>query len=332
MRKVNLILLLFILSCGLNAQDAIFSQYFASQPYLNPALTGFYDGSYRVNAHYRTQWTNVNTGINTYGVNGEIKFGDHEGEKDFVGLGLGLYRDDLYGRVSNNTARVNLAYHKRLGYGETKHFLSIGTNLGMDYRQVNTNLIYPDPNAPAPLIQHPNIFVPNLGLGLNYQIIFPSFANVFIGGGVDHLVSDKISIFNSNVQNEKRITIYSSSRLKANDAVYLIPTFLYTNQGPHRQINFGVATQLLMREYYNYKTNFQIGVYGRLGNEGFDALIGMFRYENRGVQVGLSYDHALTELSSATGGFGALELSLGYIGVIEKVFKSRSECPNLKNF
>jgi hypothetical protein len=103
-------------------------------------------------------------------------------------------------------------------------------------------------------------------------------------------------------------------------------------QGPHKQINFGAAAQLLMREYYDNKTNFQIGVYGRLGNEGFDALIGMFRYENRGIQVGLSYDHALTELSSATGGFGALELSLGYIGFIEKVFKSRAECPNLKNF
>ena len=120
--------------------------------------------------------------------------------------------------------------------------------------------------------------------------------------------------------------------MRVNDAVYLIPTLLYAKQGAHKQINFGTAAQLLMREYYNYKTNFQIGVYGRLGNEGFDALIGMFRYENRGVQVGLSYDHALTELSSATGGFGALELSLGYIGVIEKVFKSRSECPNLKNF
>jgi type IX secretion system PorP/SprF family membrane protein len=329
MKNIKIATVLLFLYSGLNAQDAIFSQYFASQPYLNPALTGFFDGSYRINAHYRTQWTNISSGINTYGVNGEMKFGDHEGEKDFVGMGLGMYRDDLYGRVANNTIRMNLAYHKRLGYGETKHFLSIGTNLGMDYRQVNTNLIFPDEPAPY---QHANIFVPNLGLGLNYQIVFPSFANVFFGGGVDHLISDKISIFNNNVQNEKRITVYSSARLRVNDAVYLIPTFLYAKQGAHKQINFGTAAQLLMREYYNNKTNFQIGVYGRLGNEGFDALIGMFRYENKGVQVGLSYDHALTELSSATGGFGALELSLGYIGVIEKVFKSRSECPNLKNF
>lgn len=329
MKKFSLVFSSIFLALGLYSQDAIFSQYFASQPYLNPAMTGFFDGSYRINAHYRTQWTSISSGVNTYGVNGELKFGDHEGEKDYVGAGIAIYRDDLYGRLANNTGRLNLAYHKRLGYGETKHYLSIGANLGMDYRQVNTNLVFPEEPVS---FQHANLFVPNLGLGLNYQIVFPSFANVFLGGAVDHIVSDKISIFNSNVQNDKRITVYSSGRLRVNDAVYIIPTFLFANQGAHRQINFGAAAQLLMREYYDNKTNFQIGVYGRMGNQGFDALIGMFRYETRGIQVGLSYDHALTELSSATGGFGALELSLGYIGFIEKVFKSRAECPNLKNF
>jgi type IX secretion system PorP/SprF family membrane protein len=329
MKKFSLVFICIISVIGLQSQDAIFSQYFASQPYLNPAMTGFFDGSYRINAHYRTQWTSISSGVNTYGVNGELKFGDHEGEKDYVGAGISIYRDDLYGRLANNTGRLNLAYHKRLGYGETKHYLSIGANFGMDYRQVNKDLIFPEEPV---AFQHANLFVPNLGLGLNYQIVFPSFANVFLGGAVDHIVSDKISIYNSNVQNEKRITIYSSARLKVNEAVYMIPTFLTAMQGPHKQINFGTAAQLLMREYYDNKANFQIGVYGRLGNEGFDALIGMFRYENRGIQVGLSYDHALTELSTATGGFGALELSLGYIGFIEKVFKSRAECPNLKNF
>ncbi len=69
MKHIKIIGILFFLVSNAQAQDAIFSQYFASQPYLNPALTGFYDGSYRVNAHYRTQWTNINSGINTYGVN-----------------------------------------------------------------------------------------------------------------------------------------------------------------------------------------------------------------------------------------------------------------------
>jgi type IX secretion system PorP/SprF family membrane protein len=333
MRKLSLIILsITVLALPMVSQDFIFSQYFASQPYLNPAMTGFFDGSYRVNAHYRTQWNTINSGISTYGVNGEMKFGDHEGEKDYVGLGAAVYRDDLYGMIANNTGRINVSYNKRLGYGLTKHFLALGANFGMDYRQVKTNFIYPDGVSSTEYFQKPDLFIPNLGLGLNYQVVFPSFANVFFGGSVDHLVSDKASIFNTNETVAKRYTIYTSARLRVSDAVFILPTLLTVNQGNHRQINYGVTTQLLMREYYNYKTNLQLGVFARMGNEGFDAMIAMVRYENRGVQLGASYDHNLNELSSATGGFGAIEFSLGYVGFIERILKSRSNCPNIQNF
>lgn len=332
MKKLYVLLgLICTLTNESKSQDVIFSQYFASQPYLNPAMTGFFDGSYRVNVHYRTQWTGIGSGISTYGVNGEMKFGDHEGDKDYVGLGLAMYRDENYGMLTNNTGRINVSYNKRLGYGETRHFLSIGTNLGMDYRQLNTNLNFvEDPRPYDP--KDASKFIPNLGLGLNYQIAFPTYVNIFFGGAVDHLVSQDVSLFNSNVPVEKRFTFYSSSRLRVAEAVHIVPTLLISRQGAHSQINFGTSAQLMMREYYNYRTNFQLGLYARMGNEGFDALIGSFRYENRGLQLGLSYDHSLTELSSATGGFGAFEVSLGYVGVIEKVFKSRAECPDLKSF
>jgi type IX secretion system PorP/SprF family membrane protein len=333
MRKISLIaFIVFILTFQMVGQDFIFSQYFASQPYLNPAMTGFYDGSYRVNAQYRTQWNTINSGISTYGVNGEMKFGDHEGEKDYVGLGVGIYRDDLYGMLVNNSGRINFSYNKRLGYGLTKHFLSIGANIGMEYRQVKTSFIFPDGVSSTEYVQKPNIFIPNAGLGINYQVIFPSFANVFFGGSVDHLVTDKISIFNNDVKTPKRITVYTSARLGVTDAVFLLPTLLVVKQANQQQINYGVSTQLLMREYYNYKTNLQLGVYARMGNEGFDAMIGMVRYENRGIQLGASYDHNLNELNSSTGGFGAIEFSLGYVGFIEKILRSRADCPNLKNF
>lgn len=333
MRKLSLLtLLLTLLTAPMAAQDFIFSQYFASQPYLNPAMTGFYDGSYRVNVQYRTQWNTINTGISTYGASGEMKFGDHEGEKDYMALGAAIYRDDLYGMLQNNTGRINFSFNKRLGYGQTKHFLSLGANMGMDYRQVKTSFVFPDGPSGAEYYQKPNVFVPNLGLGLNYQVVFPSFANVFFGGAVDHLVTDKVSIFNTDEKVKKRITVYTSARLRANDMVYLLPTLLVVKQGNHQQINYGVSTQLLMREYYNFKTNLQLGVYARMGNEGFDAMIGMVRYENRGIQLGASYDHNLNELNSSTGGFGAIEFSIGYVGFIEKILKSRADCPNLKNF
>src|SRR5258706_12481046 len=42
------------------AQDPNFSQFFASPLTLNPALTGKFDGVYRVAGNYRNQWPTIN--------------------------------------------------------------------------------------------------------------------------------------------------------------------------------------------------------------------------------------------------------------------------------
>jgi len=57
MKKLLLTLLLFpgIVSVSL-AQDPNFSQFFASPLTLNPALTGKFDGNFRLAGNYRNQW------------------------------------------------------------------------------------------------------------------------------------------------------------------------------------------------------------------------------------------------------------------------------------
>lgn len=331
MKRSLIVYAIAILSVGsIKSQDFLFSQYFASQPYLNPALTGFFDGSYRVNVQARNQWQGVSSGINTYGVNADYKFGNNEPDEDYFALGFCAYRDEIFKRINNHTGRINGSFTKRLGYGSTAHYLSIGGNFGMDYKSLNQN----DAIAQGePAYDKTTLLVPNMGLGLNYQIVFPSFANIFFGVGADHLVSGNSSYRLSDIPVEKRITIYSSARLRVvENRLFLLPTFLMANQGNARQINFGVSAQILTRNYYVNKANFQIGLFTRLGSQSIDALIPVFRYENRGIQLGLSYDHNLSELNSATGGYGGLEISIGYIGFIERLIRSRTECPNLKNF
>ena len=43
-----------------SAQDPNFSQFFASPLTLNPALTGKFDGVYRIAGNYRNQWPTIN--------------------------------------------------------------------------------------------------------------------------------------------------------------------------------------------------------------------------------------------------------------------------------
>ena len=49
----------------MSAQDPNFSQFFASPLTLNPALTGKFDGSFRVAGNYRNQWPTINTAFRT---------------------------------------------------------------------------------------------------------------------------------------------------------------------------------------------------------------------------------------------------------------------------
>ena len=60
---------LFLMSVGVtavtSAQDPNFSQFFASPLTLNPALTGKFDGTFRVAGNFRNQWPTINNAFVT---------------------------------------------------------------------------------------------------------------------------------------------------------------------------------------------------------------------------------------------------------------------------
>src|SRR4051812_14669041 len=64
--------------------DPHFSQYYAYPLWLNPALTGVFDGDTRISANFRDQWANINNGYRTAGVSADFK------PTDKVGIGLNI--------------------------------------------------------------------------------------------------------------------------------------------------------------------------------------------------------------------------------------------------
>ncbi len=67
----TILLLPLLLTTGLTAKaqaDPHFSQYYVYPSWLNPALTGAFDGNYRLAAIYRNQWGNISNPFSTYGV------------------------------------------------------------------------------------------------------------------------------------------------------------------------------------------------------------------------------------------------------------------------
>src|SRR5205085_11351308 len=71
--KLSCLLLATCFAIGAKAQvDPHFSQYYVYPAWLNPALTGAFDGQYRLSGIYRSQWGNVSSPFSTPGLSAEF--------------------------------------------------------------------------------------------------------------------------------------------------------------------------------------------------------------------------------------------------------------------
>ncbi|MBA4058472.1 MAG: hypothetical protein C0490_27390, partial [Marivirga sp.] len=64
-RYITLFVLLIVSMPSLHAQSPVFSQYYASSLYLNPALSGLEKDIY-FGMNYRSQWSNLGLPFNTF--------------------------------------------------------------------------------------------------------------------------------------------------------------------------------------------------------------------------------------------------------------------------
>src|SRR5688500_14814891 len=114
MRKTGLLILLTCLVKTGFSQDPNFSQFFVSPLTLNPALTGKFNGDFRVAGNYRDQWPEISKAFITSMIS--IDAPTLRGrlfELDSCGIGLMAMTDTIAnGVLSGNVISVTSAYHK----------------------------------------------------------------------------------------------------------------------------------------------------------------------------------------------------------------------------
>ena len=131
--RCSLIAVLLIIGSSISAigQDLHFSQYYASPLTLNPALTGRFDGEYRVTAIYRNQWSQVNRPLwSTPSASVDFSLFKEKLKKDAFGLGL-VFVNDQANSARFNTYKIaaTFAYHKGFGKnGKTQASLGMGVS------------------------------------------------------------------------------------------------------------------------------------------------------------------------------------------------------------
>ncbi len=305
------------------AQDIHFSQFYASPLTLNPAMSGFHDGTFRVAGIYRNQWRSVTTPFQTYGASFDMRLLQKKLKKDIFGVGGSIVYDKAGdGDLSNMGIMASASYHKALGKG-AKHFIGIGLQGGFVQRNLNTsNLAFPSqysngtfdltqPNGEQNLNDNTGYFDMNAGLLWSSKI--GSRLGVFAGGTIFHLIPPTESFLDDDNKLSMRYLAHTGLNIKVTEHIYITPNFLFMHQNAAREINFGTALEYHFKDANN--TIVSIGGWYRIQDAGIISA----SVEHRGIRMGVAYDVNTSPLEPASNNRGAFEIALIYIGNIKKV-------------
>lgn len=318
MKKIVYAIIILIAGFQSRAQDVHFSQFHLMPLYLNPAMTGFFEGDARFGAIYRRQWFTVSSphgGINyeTYGgfVDGDIRLGKHK--EDYLGIGGSFVRDAAGDQaLTTSDGMVSVAYSKAFGY-RVKHSIALGLQGEFTFKQFrNGNALFPSPYAES--LGKSNIAI-DATVGLRYNVDFKKRVSMYLGFAYAHVSQPKESFLDASSERlSSKIVAHGGAVIAVNGKFNLVPTVLFQVQGPAFEANVGAAGQLLFGERYKSVNSFTFGFNARFGGpEGGDALIPNVRLDYHQFTVGVAYDINVSNLRRVSSTVGAIEVGVIYI-------------------
>lgn len=327
--KVSLLVLLLVMGKNSIAQvDPHFSQYYVYPSWLNPALTGVFDGTYRVSAIYRNQWAGVG-GFNTPGVSFDMNTNKNI---SFGGSVMNLKAGDAgynyltgYGSVSYSGIRFGTNETQRVVFGMQAGIM----NRRFDPSKFTTGSQW-DPifgqtqNPTGEMLTRTSSTMFDMGAGALYIDGKPGKKANFYGGiSVSHLTQPEDDfIKDANAVVPARVTLHGGLRINFNENWSLTPNFLYLKQGKAKETMLGAYAQVKATP----NSDFLFGANYRF-NDAFAPFVGFY---HKNFVLGASYDVNVSDLGRMAGGASSFELSLTWIG--RKAYKAEAEefiCPRL---
>jgi len=324
-----MVLLLVMGKKGMAQVDPHFSQFYVYPSYLNPALTGVFDGTYRVSGIYRNQWSGISTPFSTPGVSFDMNTDKN------ISFGASIMNQNA-GNAGYNylTAYGSVAYSGiRFGTNNTQRVV-FGMQAGMISRRFDPSKFTLGENwNPATgqttgtgteIYARTSATMFDMGAGALYIDGKPGKKANFYGGlSVNHLTQPQDNfIKDSDAKLPMRVNIHGGLRYVVNDNWSITPNFLYMAQGNAKETMLGAYAQLKASE----TSDFLFGANYRF-KDAFAPYVG---FNHKSFVLGASYDFNISDLGRMTGKANSFELSLSWIG--RKAFKAEAEqfvCPRL---
>jgi type IX secretion system PorP/SprF family membrane protein len=317
--KTGFLLSCFCFSISAMAQDIHYSQFNAAIQNLSPAQTGLFDGDWRLNGNFRSQWAAIPVPYKTFSVAADTRF-KTKLQNDVPAAGIQINADQA-GDSKFTTMQVIFsgAYIKKLTKDST-HFLSVAIQPGFTTRSFNVNALSFDAqyNGDAYDKSLPSqenfpktrMTYLEMGGGLSYLWKKSNRQLVNIGFSALHLNTPKQSFFDDKeVRLDIKANVSGLATFPVAEKVDLIPTFLYQQQGKFKECVVGGFGKYYLKPVDGLTTAVSLGAFYRLK----DAVVVAANMDYKNYTVGISYDVNTSKLVAATNQRGGFELSVIYI-------------------
>ena len=303
------------------AQDPHFSQFFASPLTLNPALTGKFDGLFRVSGNYRDQWPAINKAFitSTISLDAPVLTG-RISPTDTWGIGVMAMTDrTANGILNSNYLSVSTAYHKgldedgmqQLGFGFQGSYagkrldgLALKLEDGLQFDGTwNTS-----PSEPINQ-QVINVNYFDFNAGLLYNGSTDGTNNFYLGASMYHINRPKESFQGGYYTLNPRLTIHAGGYFPVGQTTTLHLTAIHSRQAGAFETVLGGAVAFNLNNDEENPTNFYAGTWLRFN----DALIPYVGLEFGDFRLGTTYDFNYSDLKVGSQSRGGIEVSLIYI-------------------
>ena len=282
MRHLLLTIICIGFAITVQAQDRLFSQTYSAPLTLNPALTGAFDGKFRVSGIYRNQYNGIlDKPFKTYSTALDFKFGLGQSvkKKDLVGAGIMFFTDKV-GELDFSTTNIAVsgAYHKALDRA-SQQYLSLGFQMGIVQRNINYGNIsfqdqfdglngFSDPTAEK--LPENNFSFGDASVGLNYAFTPAPRTSLFVGVAVHHFLTPSVSFYDRNDEFglysedplDMKFSVQVSGSLPLGDKLTVLPRVIGAVQGPHTKVDLGTNFRIGLGELQTFALH--IGGYARL--------------------------------------------------------------------
>ena len=314
--KIYAICALILAGFAVKAQDIHFSQYYASPLTLNPALTGKFDGFFRISGIYRGQDYGMPGAsiFRTPSLSADVSLFKDKMKGNAFGVGLAFVNDvqnSATGKIATNELKLSLSYILNLDKKKTTQ-ISIGLQPTLNWKKNSGTYEFPQAFNSSTLVYDPtnvnNEIVPqvkkmyfNFDAGLFFNTHPAQWITFYMGYQMANIARPDLSIVapqppaagtTTKVVDNKlpfRHMIHGGFEFQLAKKWVLIPGFLYQTMGAANEANAGLTAGYVFQDKNvngkQEKGTIFLGLWNRMGNDVNTS----FQYRNITPKIGLDY-------------------------------------------